>query len=179
MALSTIVKKASSLLRLGSSDSLKPPPLDGEIIYCKNNVCVHPPASLLLDSEHHPGYLTLRAHQNEVRKVLLNKKKKNKNTCMQNWNLTMYIIQFTFIKFYQLFNICCAIHLYQVSLVNDALNFDRQPLVLMLRVKIFSLHFLTLESTSYEKLLVFFTCAYVSPLFFKRKIHPEKYESLN
>ena len=66
MSLSSIVKKASSLLRLGSSDSLKPPPLDGEIIYCKNNVCVHPPASLLVDSEHHPGYLTLRAHQSEV-----------------------------------------------------------------------------------------------------------------
>ncbi|KAL8618789.1 hypothetical protein ACOMHN_000217 [Nucella lapillus] len=65
MALSSIVKKASSLLRLGSGDSLKPPPLDGEIIYCKNNVCVHPPASLLVDSEHHPGYLTLRAHQSE------------------------------------------------------------------------------------------------------------------
>ncbi|XP_070185479.1 TBC1 domain family member 16-like [Littorina saxatilis] len=65
MALSSIVKKASSLLRLGSTDTLKPPPLDGEIIYCKNNVCVHPPASLLLDSEHHPGYLTLRAHQSE------------------------------------------------------------------------------------------------------------------
>ena len=66
MALSSIVKKASSLLRFSSSDSLKPPPLDGEIIYCKNNVCVHPPASLLVDSEHHPGYLTLRAHQSEV-----------------------------------------------------------------------------------------------------------------
>ncbi|XP_076461317.1 uncharacterized protein LOC143293874 [Babylonia areolata] len=65
MALSNIVKKASNLLRLSGSDSPKPPPLDGEIIYCKNNVCVHPPASLLVDSEHHPGYLTLRAHQSE------------------------------------------------------------------------------------------------------------------
>ena len=71
MALSSIVKKASSLLRFGGSDSLKPPPLDGEIIYCKNNVCVHPPASLLVDSEHHPGYLTLRAHQSEVCAVSL------------------------------------------------------------------------------------------------------------
>lgn len=115
MALSTIVKKASSLLRLGSSDSLKPPPLDGEIIYCKNNVCVHPPASLLLDSEHHPGYLTLRAHQNEVRKVLLNKKRKTKIhackigilICISYSSLLssfisylIYVVQFTYIRFH-------------------------------------------------------------------------------
>ena len=66
MALGSIFKKASSLFGLGGTDSLRPPPLDGEIIYCKNNVCVHPPASLLVESEHHPGYLTLRAQQNQV-----------------------------------------------------------------------------------------------------------------
>ncbi|BFZ02976.1 hypothetical protein BsWGS_06017 [Bradybaena similaris] len=65
MAFSTIFKKASNLFGLGGPESLRPPPLDGEIIYCKNNVCVHPPASLLLDTEHHPGYLTLRAQQNQ------------------------------------------------------------------------------------------------------------------
>ncbi|KAH9504063.1 hypothetical protein Btru_067655 [Bulinus truncatus] len=65
MAFSHIFKKASSLLGLTGSENLRPPPLDGEIIYCKNNVCVHPPASLLLDTEHHPGYLTLRAQQSQ------------------------------------------------------------------------------------------------------------------
>ncbi|RUS89710.1 hypothetical protein EGW08_002528 [Elysia chlorotica] len=65
MSLGSIFKKASSLFGLGGTDSLRPPPLDGEIIYCKNNVCVHPPASLLVESEHHPGYLTLRAQQNQ------------------------------------------------------------------------------------------------------------------
>ncbi|KAK0053142.1 TBC1 domain family member 16 [Biomphalaria pfeifferi] len=65
MAFSTIFKKASNLLGLSGSESLRPPPLDGEIIYCKNNVCVHPPASLLLETEHHPGYLTLRAQQSQ------------------------------------------------------------------------------------------------------------------
>lgn len=29
--------------------------LDGEIIYSKNNVCVHPPALLQGIGEHHPG----------------------------------------------------------------------------------------------------------------------------
>ncbi|CAL1527055.1 unnamed protein product [Lymnaea stagnalis] len=65
MAFSNIFKKASNLFGLSGSESLRPPPLDGEIIYCKNNVCVHPPASLLLDTEHHPGYLTLRAQQSQ------------------------------------------------------------------------------------------------------------------
>ncbi|XP_059157121.1 TBC1 domain family member 16-like isoform X2 [Physella acuta] len=65
MAFSNIFKKASNLLGIGGTDSLRPPPLDGEIIYCKNNVCVHPPASLLLETEHHPGYLTLRAQQSQ------------------------------------------------------------------------------------------------------------------
>lgn len=65
MALGTIFKKATSILGLGS-DHLKPPPLDGEIIYCKNNVCVHPPATLAVDSEeHHPGYLTLRSQNDD------------------------------------------------------------------------------------------------------------------
>lgn len=65
MALGTIFKKATSILGLGS-EHLKPPPLDGEIIYCKNNVCVHPPATLAVDSEeHHPGYLTLRSQNDD------------------------------------------------------------------------------------------------------------------
>lgn len=65
MSIGSLFRKASSLLGMGG-DSLKPPPLDGEIIYCKNNVCVHPPAPLALDVDHHPGYLTIRAHQTQV-----------------------------------------------------------------------------------------------------------------
>ncbi|KAK3089568.1 hypothetical protein FSP39_004673 [Pinctada imbricata] len=67
MAFSSIFKKATHLLGLGT-DNLKPPPLDGEIIYCKNNVCVHPPRPLsVMDPEqHHPGYLTLRSQSDEV-----------------------------------------------------------------------------------------------------------------
>lgn len=46
--------KASDLLTLtpgGGSSSV----LDGEIIYSKNNVCVHPPELLQGSGEHHPG----------------------------------------------------------------------------------------------------------------------------
>lgn len=48
--------KASDLLTLtpgGGSSS--PSILDGEIIYSKNNVCVHPPELLQGIGEHHPG----------------------------------------------------------------------------------------------------------------------------
>lgn len=48
--------KASDLLTLttgGSSGS--PSVLDGEIIYSKNNVCVHAPEGLQGPGEHHPG----------------------------------------------------------------------------------------------------------------------------
>lgn len=82
MALGTIFKKATSILGLGS-EHLKPPPLDGEIIYCKNNVCVHPPATLAVDSEeHHPGYLTLRSQNDDdvrscLHKMTLSMKVKN------------------------------------------------------------------------------------------------------
>ncbi|XP_052760917.1 TBC1 domain family member 16-like [Mya arenaria] len=67
MAFSTLFKKASNLLGFSSPTNLKPPPLDGEIIYCKNNVCVHPPTSLTADwEEHHQGYLTLRSTKDKV-----------------------------------------------------------------------------------------------------------------
>lgn len=72
MSISSIFKKASSLLGLGFADSLKPPPLDGEIIYCKNNVCVHPPAPLTLEVSHHPGYLTVKSQMDEVCLTLIN-----------------------------------------------------------------------------------------------------------
>ena len=64
MALSSLFKKASNLLGLSSPE--KPPPLDGEIVYCKNNVCVHPPAVLSSEVEHYPGYLNIRSQDDEV-----------------------------------------------------------------------------------------------------------------
>lgn len=66
LAFSNLVKKASNFLGLGSPESPSAPPLDGEIIYCKNNVCVHPPASLCPDVEHYPGYLNIRSQDDEV-----------------------------------------------------------------------------------------------------------------
>lgn len=48
--------KASDLLTLttgGSGGSLSV--LDGEVIYSKNNVCVHAPEGLQGPGEHHPG----------------------------------------------------------------------------------------------------------------------------
>ncbi|NXA04109.1 TBC16 protein, partial [Sapayoa aenigma] len=59
--------KASDLLTLnpgggGSASSV----LDGEIIYSKNNVCVHPPELLQGIGEHHPGYLCLYMEKDEL-----------------------------------------------------------------------------------------------------------------
>lgn len=51
--------KASDLLTLtpggGGGGGGPPSVLDGEIIYSKNNVCVHPPEGLQGLGEHHPG----------------------------------------------------------------------------------------------------------------------------
>ncbi|NXN97366.1 TBC16 protein, partial [Rhinopomastus cyanomelas] len=59
--------KASDLLTLnsggGSSSSSL---LDGEILYSKNNVCVHPPELLQGIGEHHPGYLCLYTEKDEL-----------------------------------------------------------------------------------------------------------------
>ncbi|XP_070579737.1 TBC1 domain family member 16-like [Ptychodera flava] len=57
-------KKVSDMLGI-SNNEIRAPPLDGEIIYCKNNVCVHPPTKLSNQIEHHPGYLTIRAQEDE------------------------------------------------------------------------------------------------------------------
>ncbi|XP_030389886.1 TBC1 domain family member 16 isoform X1 [Gopherus evgoodei] len=59
--------KASDLLTLNSgggsgSSSI----LDGEIIYSKNNVCVHPAEVLPGVGEHHPGYLCLYMEKDEL-----------------------------------------------------------------------------------------------------------------
>ncbi|XP_068932189.1 TBC1 domain family member 16 isoform X2 [Petaurus breviceps papuanus] len=59
--------KASDLLTLTPSGSSGPPSvLDGEIIYSKNNVCVHPLQVLQGLGEHHPGYLCLYMEKDEL-----------------------------------------------------------------------------------------------------------------
>lgn len=63
MPLPELIKKASSyFLGLDFDDNEDPPDyVDNEILFCKNNVCVHPPtiARHELDIVHHPGYLTV------------------------------------------------------------------------------------------------------------------------
>ena len=68
MSLTSLFRKATNLLGFGGDDSkTRPPPIDGEIIYCKNNVCVHPPSSLNKStSDHFPGYLNIRSQDDEV-----------------------------------------------------------------------------------------------------------------
>lgn len=48
-----------------AGDSVKFPGKEGDIIYSKNNVCVHPAVN---DAEpsHVPGYLTLHCQKDEV-----------------------------------------------------------------------------------------------------------------
>ncbi|XP_075418431.1 TBC1 domain family member 16 isoform X2 [Tenrec ecaudatus] len=60
--------KASDLLALtpGGSSGGPASGLDGEIIYSKNNVCVHPPEGLQGLGEHHPGYLCLYTEKDEM-----------------------------------------------------------------------------------------------------------------
>ena len=72
MSFSSIFKRASTLLGFSPGrDPNKPPPMDGEIIYCKNNVCVHPPAVLSDQTEHFPGYLNIRSQDDEVRTMVI------------------------------------------------------------------------------------------------------------
>lgn len=56
--------KASDLLTLGS-DGGTSSILDGEIIFSKNNVCVHPRELLQDVSTHHPGYLCVYMEKDE------------------------------------------------------------------------------------------------------------------
>ncbi|XP_048222316.1 TBC1 domain family member 16 isoform X2 [Perognathus longimembris pacificus] len=59
--------KASDLLTLTPSGGGGPPAVpDGEIIYSKNNVCVHPAEGLQGRGEHHPGYLGLYVEKDEL-----------------------------------------------------------------------------------------------------------------
>lgn len=58
--------KASDLLTLTPSAGGSSSVLDGDIIYSKNNVCVHPPELLQGMGEHHPGYLCLYMEKDEL-----------------------------------------------------------------------------------------------------------------
>lgn len=70
-SVTSILRRASNLLTQRTSpvnipsntSSLlknKCPPLDGEIIFSKNNICVHPPSRLHSYTLHHPGYLCIK-----------------------------------------------------------------------------------------------------------------------
>ncbi|KAG7156946.1 TBC1 domain family member 16-like [Homarus americanus] len=62
MSINGILKRASSFLGISYTDSSKPAYEDGDIVFCKNNVCVHPPSCYRGDRErvHHPGYLVIK-----------------------------------------------------------------------------------------------------------------------
>ncbi|CAD5123574.1 DgyrCDS11909 [Dimorphilus gyrociliatus] len=67
MPFTQFIKRASSLLGIDyDSNNRKHPPIDGEIVFCKNNVCVHPPAVLSNQVQHFPGYLTIKSQDDQV-----------------------------------------------------------------------------------------------------------------
>ncbi|XP_054564824.1 TBC1 domain family member 16 isoform X2 [Eptesicus fuscus] len=70
MSLGRLLRRASSrasdLLTLAPGGGGPPSILDGEILYSKNNVCVHPPEGLQGLGEHHPGYLCLYMEKDEL-----------------------------------------------------------------------------------------------------------------
>ncbi|XP_003464836.1 TBC1 domain family member 16 isoform X1 [Cavia porcellus] len=71
MSLGRLLRRASSkasdfLTLTPSGTGGSPSVLDGEIIYSKNNVCVHPPEGLQGLGEHHPGYLCLYMEKDEL-----------------------------------------------------------------------------------------------------------------
>ncbi|KPP65919.1 hypothetical protein Z043_115626 [Scleropages formosus] len=57
--------KASDLLTFNSGSAGSRGLLDGEIIFSKNNVCVHPAEPLPGLPEHHPGYLCVHMEKDE------------------------------------------------------------------------------------------------------------------
>lgn len=68
MPLPNILRKASSyILGDGCQDSRRVMYQDGEALFCKNNVCVHPPTLMRqhCDIVHHPGYMTLTCKINK------------------------------------------------------------------------------------------------------------------
>ncbi|KAK3861423.1 hypothetical protein Pcinc_032616 [Petrolisthes cinctipes] len=65
MPLNGILRRASSFLGITASDTSKPIYEDGDVVFCKNNVCVHPPSRYRGDGEkvHHPGYLVIKCQK--------------------------------------------------------------------------------------------------------------------
>lgn len=74
-SVTSIIRRASNLLTQRTNSSGVPittssllknkcPPLDGEIIFSKNNICVHPPSRLHSYTLHHPGYLCIKCQNN-------------------------------------------------------------------------------------------------------------------
>ena len=65
-AISGLFRRASSYLGYDSSPSAasRPAPLDGEIIFSKNNVCVHPTATLRVKAQHNPGSVQIAETRN-------------------------------------------------------------------------------------------------------------------
>jgi hypothetical protein len=70
-SVTSIIRRASNLLTQRANSSGVPsttssllknkcPPLDGEIVFSKNNICVHPPSRLHSYTLHHPGYLCIK-----------------------------------------------------------------------------------------------------------------------
>ncbi|KAG1665176.1 TBC1 domain family member 16 [Nymphon striatum] len=79
----SLFKRASNLLggltingNNAHNDLFRLPPCEGEVIFCKNNVCVHPINSQMTNVNHHPGYLTIKGHTDEVH---------NSNTLILSW----------------------------------------------------------------------------------------------
>lgn len=68
MPLPNILRKASSFI-LGDcgQDNRRVIYQDGEALFCKNNVCVHPPTLMRQNADvvHHPGYMTLTCKLNK------------------------------------------------------------------------------------------------------------------
>ncbi|XP_063231993.1 TBC1 domain family member 16 [Bacillus rossius redtenbacheri] len=64
MSIPNLFKKASSLILGKQREKPSAPFADGEVVFSKNNVCVHPPSLLRQDCDvvHHPGYLTVTCH---------------------------------------------------------------------------------------------------------------------
>ncbi|KAG5832886.1 hypothetical protein ANANG_G00295950 [Anguilla anguilla] len=58
--------KASDLLTFNAGSGGSRSVLDGEIIFSKNNVCVHPTEPLPGLAEHHPGYLCVHLEKDEA-----------------------------------------------------------------------------------------------------------------
>ncbi|GAB6026026.1 hypothetical protein CHUAL_012237 [Chamberlinius hualienensis] len=66
--MNNLIRRASSFIGISSDVSAEQLTMeeDNEVIFCKNNVCVHPPTVSRGDPEHHPGYLTIKNHHSEL-----------------------------------------------------------------------------------------------------------------